>query len=312
MTNPGQGASQGPDYRSRGFYRSLYTSKGFELILFGCRVLGEKGALLLSRAIGLGYALTHPATVRAIRANMALLAPQSASFSAACRLLMNQSESLALYGWLSLREPAEVMQLLGERKGFEHLQKAHEAGKGCLLVTGHLGFFELGGLVMTQLGFPMAVLTMPEPSPGLTRWRADFRARWGVKTIVIGDDSFSVIEIVRALRNGSFVASLADRPYDGNAIPVDLPHGRILFSTGPALIALLAGCPIIPVGVVRQPDGTFQLDVLGIIEPRWLPEGRDESLAHYTREIAATLRPLFSQNPEQWYHYAPLRYDPPA
>jgi KDO2-lipid IV(A) lauroyltransferase len=308
MMNPGHDSPQGSDYRNRSFYRRLYTSRGFDLIVLGCRLLGDHCALLLSRAIGLGYALTHPSTVRAIRANMALLAPKSASFVSACRLLMNHAESLSLYGRLSLKEPAEVMQMLGEKKGFEHLKKAHEEGKGCLLVTGHLGFFELGGLVMTQLGFPMTALTIPEPSYELTRWRAKFRGRWGVKTIVVGDDSFSVLDITHALQNGDFVASLADRPYNGKGIPVELPHGKILFSTGPALISLLAGCPMIPVGVVGRSDGKFDIEAGPAISPHWLPVGRDETLAHYTRELASALLPLFLRNPEQWYHFSQLDY----
>jgi hypothetical protein len=46
-----------------------------------------------------------------------------------------------------------------------------------------------------------------------------------------------------------------------------------------------------------------------MIEPHWLPEGRAETLAHYTRQIASALIPLFARAPEQWYHFSPLRDD---
>ena len=298
--------SRGGDYRRRSFYRSLYTANVFELILLGWRILGRQGSYLVIRMIALGYALTHSTTVRAIQANMALLDPSKVSFGAACRLLINQSESFAFYGLLASRKPSEVMDLVGDKEGFDHLQKAHEAGKGCLLVTGHLGFFELGGLVMRQLGFPMTALTLPEPSTELTKWRADFRGRWGVKTIVVGNDNFSVIQIVRALNDGAFVASLIDRPYDGTGTEVQLPHGKILFSTAPVLIALLAGCPIIPVGVTLQHDGKYRIEAHEAIHPHWLPEGKKETLIYYTREIAASLVPMFVKAPEQWYHYSEL------
>jgi KDO2-lipid IV(A) lauroyltransferase len=160
---------------------------------------------------------------------------------------------------------------------------------------------------MAQLGLPMTALTLPEPSTALTEWRAAFRARWGVKTIIVGNDSFSVLDIVRSLQSGAFVASLADRPYDGNNVPVDLPHGRIRFSTGPVLLALLAGCPIVPVGITRQPDGLYHIEARAYIMPRWQPEGREETLRRYTEEVAAALVPLFAAYPEQWYHFAPLR-----
>ena len=302
---------RGGDYRNRYFYRKLYTPRAFDLILFGWRLIGEKGAWIISRSIGLAYALTHPTTVRTVRSNIALLKPEKATYAAACRLFMNQAECFSTYGRLALGEPSEVMDLIGRREGFEHLKAAHEAGKGCFLVTGHFGFFELGGLVMTQLGFPITALTLPEPTSALTQWRADFRARWGVKTIVVRDDTFAILDIVRTLRDGGFVASLADRPYDDGPIAVECPHGSILFSKGPVLLALLAACPIIPVGVIRQPDGTFDIEAGTMIEPRWLPGGREETLACYTRQIAAALVSLFARAPEQWYHYSPLRLNLP-
>jgi KDO2-lipid IV(A) lauroyltransferase len=299
------------DYRSRSFYRKFYTSHTFNLILFGWRLLGETGAWILTRGIALGYALTHPATLRVVRSNIALLDPRRASHVGACRLFVNQAECFSNYGRLAISQPGEVMNFIGRREGFSHLKAAHEAGKGCFLVTGHFGFFELGGLVMAQLGFSMTALTLPEPSQALTQWRSDFRARWGVKTIVVRDDSFSVLEIVRSLREGGFIASLADRPYDENSIPVDCPHGQILFSKGPVLLSLLAGCPIIPVGIMRRADGKYDIEAGAMIEPHWLPEGRNATLTHYTREIASVLVPMFARSPEQWYHYSPLRYHPP-
>jgi len=298
---------QDRDYRGRRFYRLLYNAWWFDFVLFAWRIVRKRLGRFISRGIGLAYALTHPATVTAIRSNVALLAPEKASFRTACRLLMNQAECFSIYGELAAIQPEKVMGLLAKKEGFQFLKQAHEEGKGCLLVTGHLGFFELGGLVMRQMDFPMTALTQPEPSPGLTQWRADFRARWGVNTIVVGDDAFSVVEIARTLRNGGFVAMLADRPYNNsNSIPVECPYGHMLFSGAPVLISLISGCPIIPVGVTTQSDGKFQITAQPPINPKWLPEGREQSLAHYTRQIAKALIPMFKENPDQWYHFSPL------
>ena len=159
---------------------------------------------------------------------------------------------------------------------------------------------------MSEMGFPITAITLPEPTPKLTQWRAAFRKRWNIDTVVIGGDAFSVLDVTRAIQNGRFVAILADRPYDENSIPVAMPQGTIPFSTGPALIALLAQCPIIPVGILKQRDGRFRVVATNFITPQWLPEGRAATLEHYTREIAQSLMPLFQEDPEQWFHFAPL------
>jgi predicted LPLAT superfamily acyltransferase len=163
---------------------------------------------------------------------------------------------------------------------------------------------------MSEMGFPITALTLPEPSTKLTKWRADFRKRWNIDTIVIGDGSFSVLDVVRAIQKKRFVALLIDRPFDQHAIEVTMPNGKVLFSTGPALIALLAKCPIVPVGVLREHDGKFKIIASDFIEPKWLPEGREATLDYYTREIAKSLIPLFASDPEQWFHFAPLGSSP--
>lgn len=267
---------------------------------------------MISRAIGLGYALTHPSTVRVVRRNMAMLDPRRAGFARACRLFTNQAENFSAYGRLAREEPGAVLDLIGETRGFEHLERAKSEGRGCMLVTGHLGFFELGGLVLAQMGFPMTALTLPEPGSGLTEWRADFRARWGVRTIVIGNESFAVLDAVRALQAGSFVASLADRPYDGNGLDILLPHGRMKFATGPVLLALLADCPIVPVAILREPRGTYLMDARGYIKPGWLPEGREATLRHYTEMVAASLVPVFEEWSDQWFQFSPVDAAPVA
>ena len=300
------------DYRKRRFYRALYQRRSFELILLGWRLFGEKGAGLISRTLGLFYAFTHPATVRAVRGNMALVSPPRATFASACRLFVHQAENFSTYGRLALQQPSDVLGMLGKTGGFENLDRARDEHRGCLLVTGHLGFFELGGLVTAQLGFPVTALTLPEPASGLTEWRADFRARWGVGTIVVGDNSFSVIEIVKALQGGAFVASLADRPHDGNSVMVPLPNGVMPFATGPALLALLAGCPIVPVAIVRQPDNKYRMEAVTFIRPRWLDAGRQATLEHYTREIASALVPFFADYPDQWQQFSPLHPSLPS
>ena len=297
------------DYRKRKFYRHLYTAGTFDLIIFGWRLLGKYGAYIISRFLGFGYAITHPSTMKAIRSNLALLDPDKAGFFNACRLIFNQAECFSTYGQLASVATGQAMELVGEKTGFEHLLSVQAKGQGSLLVTGHLGFFELGGLVMTEIGFPVTALTLPEPSTELTEWRANFRARWGVKTIVIGNETFSVVNIVRALNEGAYIATLIDRPYDGSGVEVSLPHGKILFSSAPVVISLLAKCPIIPVGVVRDANGKFAIHAFPPIEPRWLDAGRQETIEHYTKEIAASLVPLFQKAPEQWYHFSPLRYE---
>lgn len=295
------------DYRTARFYKTLYRPQGFELGIWGRRRFGKAFSYFVAKLIGLGYAATHPRVLSDVRANIALLDPCKATLSNAVGLCMQQALNFREYTELGAHDPAEVLEMLGEKTGIEHIERAASFGKGCLFVTGHLGFFELGGLVMSQMGYPITALTLPEPSTGLTDWRAGFRKRWGVDTVVVGGDAFSAVEITRLLRDGKMVALLCDRPFDSNAVLVGLPHGRIPFSTSPVLLSLLSGAPIVAVSITRQRNGKFALHAEPPMIPRWLPEGREATLAHFTQQLARNhLIPMFEKNPDQWLHFSRL------
>ena len=103
------------------------------------------------------------------------------------------------------------------------------------------------------------------------------------------------------------ISLLSDRPFDSNTVDVDLPHGRIPFSTAPVLLSLLSGAPIIAAGIWRQPNGQFTIEASAPLRPEWLPEGREATLAHFTTRLAQEgLVPLFARAPEQWHHYSRL------
>lgn len=293
-------------YQNAAFYEVLYNPKGFELAIFWHRALGGVISRWVATLIGWGYAVSHPRVLEAIRDNIALIDKSMATRRNAIGLCIQQALNFREYAelWRIRRTPEKVLSKIGSRHGLEHIEAAYAKGKGCLLVTGHLGYFELGGLIMSQMGYPVVTLTLPEPSDTLTVWRADFRKIWGVETVVVGADAFSAVEITRALARGALVALLADRPFDGNTVPVELPYGRIPFSTSPVLVSLLSGAPIVPVGITREPDGRFRVEAAPQICPEWLPEGRPATFEKFTRELAESgLVPMFRNAPDQWHHY---------
>src|SRR5205814_6646725 len=115
--------------------------------------------------------------------------------------IRNFSRMLADYFYYSSRPPRAAKALLGSWTGYEHLTAAMEAGKGILLITGHLGNWELGGVLLAHRGIPMNVITLDEPSTALTAWRERYRRRVGIRTIPVGPGrEFSFVEMIQVLR----------------------------------------------------------------------------------------------------------------
>ena len=145
---------------------------------------------------------------------------------------------------------------LGEWNGWEYFTRGlHARGKGVLLVTPHLGNWEFGGAFLVEHGYQLLVLTQPEPDQKLTELRQISRTRRGVETLVVGKDAFAFIEIIKRLQAGATVALLVDRPPAHTAINVNLFGHPFQASIAAAELARASGCAIVPVYIVRQPNG---------------------------------------------------------
>ena len=276
----------------------------FELGAWLARCFPLKTIRTLGEWAGRFYALTHPGRVAVVQRNLQLLDPALGKTSAR-KVYGEFGKSLADYFYIGTRPPEEAMKIIAQIDGAEHLQKAHELGKGALVVTAHLGLFELGGLLLAQQGYPSVVITYPEPSRALTEWRAAFRKRWNVDTLEVGADSFAFLQIAERLHQGQFVAALIDRPHPTDNSPVTLPNGTALFSAGILLLAAYGGVPVIPATMVRREDGAYHAQVFPhfFVEPKG---PRTETLQFYGQKFADTFLPVLSAYPEQWYQFVPL------
>jgi predicted RND superfamily exporter protein/lauroyl/myristoyl acyltransferase len=263
----------------------LYRAFWFEL---GAKLRPSRAT---GRFFGRLYGLTHPHRRRVVEKNLALIGAKADALD----VFANFGQTLADY--FVLRP-----EMIAENLGSEHLLKLAGDGHGAVLVTAHLGLFELGSFLMPKIGQHAIVLSAPEPSPALGAWRAKFRQRWGAETFEVGNDNFSFVEITRRLAKGRCVAMLIDRPGGGNF--VDL--GGIPFSTGPVWLSLLSGAPLIAVTVVARPEGGYRVQAHPPIWTKWLPAGRDETVRHYTKEVAGIFLNAICKHPDQWYQFVDL------
>jgi len=256
-------------------------------------------------AAGWLYALTHPKRVAVVRRNLQLL-DASLGKKSARRVYGEFGKTLADYFYIGTRPADEAARIITKSEGLDYFRAAREAGKGALVVTAHFGLFELGALMMAQLGIPSVVLTYPEPSRALTEWRVAFRRHWNVETIEVGTDSFAFLEIAEHLRRGKFVATLIDRPHPTDDTAVSWPNGTAHFSAGILLLAAHVGVPVFPATMARRSDGGYHSRVF---PPIWIEErgSRAETLRFYGQQIADRLAPVLCEHPEQWYQFVPLR-----
>lgn len=294
-------------HTERWAYRKLYRPEIFSLATRLYPFLGRPGFQAVSRSVAWTYAVTQPAVRRVVRENLALLQKAPVTEADVTRVFVNFGATIADYVAVGAMPVKKALGLCSVLEGMEHLQAAKAGGRGVILATGHYSFFEFGSAVLGGMGHPVTIATLPEPSGGLTDWRANWRKRWGTKTIPVGADPFSSIQVIRTIQSGDCMAMLADRPIGETGLPVDLPNGRILFSTSPALLAWMTGCQILPVVIVRLPGGGYRLTAREpVVISRDSGLGRAAEIERCTREIAAALFAEICREPRQWYQFVPV------
>jgi len=204
-----------------------------------------------------------------------------------------------------LRFEAGVDARFSELTGWEIFQRAYQRGNGVLFITPHLGNWEIGAPLITNKGVKFYAVTQAEPGLNFTEMRSEARARWGVDTIVVGQEAFAFIEIIRRLHEGAAVAMLIDRPAPQSSTMVKLFGRDFQASLAPAELARASGCAIIG-GCIVEENGAYSA--------RFLPEltydrralGTREARAQFTQQIVDAFAPVIRQYADQWYNFVPI------
>ena len=194
-----------------------------------------------------------------------------------------------------------VNSLMVERRGFQFLETGRSNGKGILLVTGHLGAWELGGMVLASDGFPVNVVTMAEPTQELNEWRQKYRQRFGIKTITVGSDKFAFVEIMQALRRNELVAMLIDRPYLNSGVQVRFFDHPTLFSAAAAHIWQHTQASVIPAFVLQLQPGQY-----GCYAYPPIDMAAGQTVEENSQLIANVFQAIIREFPDQWFNFVPI------
>ena len=189
--------------------------------------------------------------------------------------------------------------------GWDLFKSVHARGKGVIIITAHLGNWELGAELFIRQGIPLLVLTQAEPQARLTEMRRAPRTRRGVETLVVGEDAFAFIEVIKRLQAGGVVALLADRPPRVKAVEVELFGRPFPASIAAAELARASGCAVLTATIVSDGNG-YRAAILKEIAYERTSIADRPGRIRLTQEILRAFEPAIRQNLDQWYHFVPI------
>jgi Kdo2-lipid IVA lauroyltransferase/acyltransferase len=136
-------------------------------------------------------------------------------------------------------------------EGLENYLAAKDEGKGVLVLTGHLGAWELSSFYHSLMGHPMSMVIRRLDNPGVDRLVNEIRCMHGNK--VLHKDDFAR-GLLASMRRGETVGILMDTnmtPPQG--VFVDFFGHEACTAAGMARVALKTGAAVLPGFVLWEP-----------------------------------------------------------
>lgn len=199
--------------------------------------------------------------------------------------------------WMAHRTPAEVAALVDEVVGAEHVERALGAGRGVVLVTAHVGNWELHGLAHGHRFGAIGVVARPLDNPELDQRLCAFRVRGG-NTVIYKKRALA--QVLRLLRENRGIALLIDQNVqESDGIFVQFFNRPAATTTVAAALAVKTGAALLPCRTELRADGRYRLlydaplDVAG--------EGdKQAEIARLTQDLTRVIEGWIRDAPTQW------------
>lgn len=182
--------------------------------------------------------------------------------------------------------------------GLDELEAARAEGKGVVVVTGHLGNWEIGGAALTARGIPVEAVAKGMANRRFDRELVATRERLGLR--ITGMEE-APRRVLRALREGRVAALVADQNFHRGGIFVPFFGTLAATARGPALFALRSGAPLF-LGVALREEGWPQRYRVELRRIPVEPTGElEQDVRRLTEAHTAALERDVRQAPEQYF-----------
>jgi len=201
-----------------------------------------------------------------------------------------------LGGWSTERLVART-----EVRGLEQLRRALVEHGGAIVLTGHLGNWEIAGAAVAARGVPVDVVAKGMANRRFERALFAARARLGVRVVEMSE---APREVLRSLRGGRVVAIAGDQNAHRSGVFVPFFGAPAATARGAAVFALRTGVPVFMGFGSRLPGrvARYEVDLLPLHHEAQGEAEQDVAafLAAYMRAVEEAVRAA----PEQylWQH----------
>lgn len=266
---------------------------------FFLRIIGLNYSRKFAYLLALLFYYIIPIRKKTVIENLDIAFPEKSiqekkeiSFKTYLSFCITMIEILSL-PYLSKEKLISLVNLKNEQLIFDR----YKEGKGIILLSAHFGNWELGAISGSlHINIPFNVVVKQLRNKYVNDWMNSIRTKWGSKIIPLG---VSIRATYSVLKEGKILAMIADQRGPEEGLKLNFFGKKTSVFTGPAVLSLKTGAPLIYGIGVRQKDFSYLIE-LKEIDKNNLPDDFDEQVKVLTERMIEYLEEIISKYPEQW------------
>jgi KDO2-lipid IV(A) lauroyltransferase len=282
-----------PRWYAHGFNRAAV----YRVATLAASVLPRSARLRVAAGVASVVSRRFRAERAVVRQNLARILPGTAA-GALDELVTAVFRNFAVCfaDLITANRRADIATLVADIEGMTELTRAARAGRGLVVVTGHLGNWELAGRMLARDGArPTHVVVEAEADPAVERF---LRGGEAPVRFVTRSAPTTSVALLSALRRGEIVALQGDRALGTRGDVAQPFFGTpAMFPIGPFVLARAARAPLAPAFCLLDADRRYRI----VVGTPSLVKAGDEAAA--LGRWVGLLETMVRRHPAQWFNF---------
>lgn len=191
-----------------------------------------------------------------------------------------------------------------ECEGYEHFQRLASAQDGFVILSSHIGNYELAGYSLRSEEKSIYALVFSGEKASVMTNRSRMFQRTNIHMIGLREDMSHLFEMYQVLREGNILSMPADRVFGSKKhVTVNLFGSDAHLPEGPFKVAVLCQMQVLTINVMKSGWRRYTIYVKPL---KYDGSTRDKGMDELAREYAGALETTVRRYPTQWYNYFEL------
>ncbi|MBU4477714.1 MAG: hypothetical protein KKH34_01260 [Candidatus Omnitrophica bacterium] len=202
----------------------------------------------------------------------------------------------------------EKMMALVKIDGVEHLQKALERGKGVIAASAHLGSFTVLGARLGFEGYKCTFVARHARNKKIEQIIMGFCRQTGQKVIFSRPILACMRLCIKVLSRNEILVIELDQNFGTEGLDVIFFGRKAMVATGPIKLSMNTGAAVLPMFIIRNPDGTHVIKIHPQVEFSFKGD-TEKDIRGNLQNIVDTIEKCIRAYPGQWVNWIHKRWE---